>query len=103
MAWDGARAVATAVGRPGGASTAWLEAVHVAPDWRGRGLLERLVEPVAQWARDLGATSLHLEVHEQNPRAAAAYRRLGFVPTGGRRAYPLDPATGDELELARPL
>lgn len=105
MAWDGARAVATATCRldDAVAGRAWLFAVHVAPDRRGQGLLERLVQQLAGWAREQGAAALHLEVHEGNARALAAYRRLGFAPTGGRRPYPLDPASGDELELALPL
>lgn len=107
MAWDGARPVATAVGfrqahRETGELLAWLAAVHVAPDVRGRGLLERLVDAVAAWGREQGAPALHLEVHEANARAQAAYRRLGFTDTGRRRPYPLDP-TASELELARPL
>ncbi|MFP5219946.1 MAG: GNAT family N-acetyltransferase [Actinomycetes bacterium] len=107
MAWDGARPVATAVGFVAehaslGTPVAWLVGVHVAPDVRGRGLLERLVDAIVAWAREQGATSLHLEVHEANARAQAAYRRLGFADTGRRRPYPLDP-TAVELELARPL
>lgn len=107
MAWDGARPVATAVGflqahRETGELLGWLAAVHVAPDVRGRGLLERLVDAVADWAREQGAPALHLEVHEANARASAAYRRLGFTDTGRRRPYPLD-AAAQELELALPL
>jgi ribosomal protein S18 acetylase RimI-like enzyme len=101
MAWDGARPVATAVGSVED-GTAWLTGVYVAPDLRGRGLLERLVRPVADWAEEEGGTALRLEVHEDNPHARSAYRRLGFVETGRRRPYPLDPS-GDELEMALPL
>jgi len=35
---------------------------------------------------------LRLEVHEDNAPAALAYDRLGFVATGERRPYVLDPA-----------
>jgi ribosomal protein S18 acetylase RimI-like enzyme len=45
---------------------------------------------------------LVLEVHEDNARARAAYRRLGFAETGATRPYPLPPG-GAELEMARPL
>ena len=101
MAWDGARPLATATGfvQDG---VAWLVAVHVAPDVRGRGLLEQLVERVVAWARTQPVPAIHLEVHEDNPRAAAAYRRLGFRATGRRRPYPLDPSS-EELEMALPL
>ena len=101
MAFDGARPVATATGfvQDG---VAWLVAVHVAPDVRGRGLLEQLVERVVAWAHTRQVPAVHLEVHQDNPRAAAAYRRLGFVGTGRRRPYPLDPTT-EELEMALPV
>jgi ribosomal protein S18 acetylase RimI-like enzyme len=60
------------------------------------------MEPLAGWAREQGMAELRLEVHEDNPRAAAAYRKIGFVETGRRRPYPLDPS-GEELEMALPL
>ena len=76
----------------------FLGAVYVAPSARGAGLLARLVEPVVTWARPL-ADRLWLEVHEDNPRAIAAYVRLGFIATGERRPYPLGPER-DELVMS---
>lgn len=98
---DGARAVATAKvfaddGR------AWLAAVYVSPAVRGAGLPARLVEGCSAWAREQGFDVLLLEVHEDNPRARAAYARLGFAQTGRSRPYPLDP-TARELEMALAL
>ena len=90
--------VATAVGFVED-GRAWLAAVYVTPAERGRALLARLLEPVAAWARGQGCAELVLEVHEDNARARSAYARLGFVDTGRRRPYPLDPS-GDELEMA---
>jgi ribosomal protein S18 acetylase RimI-like enzyme len=77
----------------------WLGAVYVTPSARRAGLL---VDAAVRWGRAQGALSLHLEVHEDNARAQAAYRRLGFVLTGRRRPYPLD-ETAHELEMALPL
>ncbi|MFP5372823.1 MAG: GNAT family N-acetyltransferase [Actinomycetes bacterium] len=79
----------------------WLGAVYVTPDTRGQGLLDELVGRGAAWAREQGAPTLHLEVHEDNAPARAAYIRLGFTETGGRRPYPLGP--GDELEMVLAL
>ena len=93
--------VATCVGFVDGGE-AWLAAVYVTPACRGRGLLDALVEQVAVWARTRSCTRLRLLVHESNLPAQRAYERLGFVPTGHREPYPLDPAT-DEVELARAL
>ena len=64
-------------------------------------MLGRLFDGLAEHAAAAGGTRLVLEVHEDNGRAQAAYRRLGFAGTGGRQPYPL--GEGDELEMARPL
>ncbi len=101
LAWAGARPVATCVGFLD-EGDAVLAAVYVTPSQRGTGLLDALVEQVAAWAARQGAPRLRLLVHESNDRARRAYERLGFVATGHREPYPLDPAT-QELELARPL
>jgi ribosomal protein S18 acetylase RimI-like enzyme len=101
MAWDEGRPVATTVTfLEDGA--AWLAAVFVTPSYRGRGLLAELSGRCIAWARDRGAPVMRLEVHEDNLRARVAYERLGFVDTGQRRPYPLDPS-GDELLMELPL
>nr|MYU48324.1 GNAT family N-acetyltransferase [Streptomyces sp. SID7803] len=47
---------------------------------------------------------VRLYVHENNPRAAAFYRRFGFVPTGGESVpMPGDPSARElEYEVERP-
>ena len=100
-AWAGGRPVAMCEGYREG-DDAGLGAVYVTPSWRGRGLLDRLVEEVVAWARVQGAPELKLLVHETNGPAQRAYERLGFAVTGHREPYPLDPST-DEVEMARPL
>ena len=99
-AWVDARPVATCVGYREG-DDAGLAGVYVSPSWRGRGLLDRLLEEVVGWARDQGAPRLRLLVHESNVSAQRAYERLGFSVTGYREPYPLDPST-DEVEMVRP-
>lgn len=79
---------------------AHLVSVYVAPARRGTGLAERLVGEVRRWARDSGGVRrLHLFVHEDNARARAFYRRLGFSETGATMPYELDP-TRAEIEMA---
>lgn len=73
--------------------------VWVHPDHRGAGLLGRLVDEVATWAAAYDAERLRLLVHERNARAQAAYRKIGFAPTG--RLVQL--ADGTEVEMSRPL
>ena len=101
MAWDGDRPVANCVCFLAD-GVAWLAAVYVTPDRRGRGLLDELAERCAAWGREQGMSVLRLEVHEDNAPAQAAYRRLGFVDTGRRAPYPLPPG-GQELVMERPL
>ena len=101
MAWAGDRPVAMCVGYREGAD-AGLAGVYVTPAWRGHGLLDSLVAEVVGWARAEGAPRLRLLVHESNAPAQRAYERLGFVVTGHREPYPLDPST-DEVEMALTL
>ena len=104
LAWDGARPIGCAGGwrRDGGPSVV-VFAVYVSPAARGGDVLDRLLEAVATWAGALpGVTELRLEVHEDNARARAAYRKRGFTETGGTAPYPPDP-TRVELEMSRPL
>jgi GNAT superfamily N-acetyltransferase len=83
--------------RDGG--TALAVAVYVSPPYRGRGVLDDLMAAGAVWARDQGCERLLLDVHQDNGRARAAYRRLGFEPTGGT----IDGQNGRELEMERAL
>jgi predicted GNAT family acetyltransferase len=102
LAEDGGRPVATAVGFRSSPDRATLAAVYVTPAHRGRGLLDRMVDAVAGWAVEQGATGLRLLVHEDNAPARRAYARLGFTATGHTEPYPLD-AGAVEHELVRPL
>ena len=73
--------------------------VYVRGEQRGSGLIDRLLEATAQWARDLGFDELTLGVHAENARAQGAYRRAGFVPSGVTFASSIGP----ELEMVRHL
>lgn len=91
-------------GRPGQVGRAWLVAVYVAPDHRGRdhGVADALLDGVEEWARGRGHERLWLEVHESNTRAHRFYRRRGYELTGATRPYDLDPSTR-EREMVRAL
>jgi ribosomal protein S18 acetylase RimI-like enzyme len=45
---------------------------------------------------------LVLEVAKENERAVAAYRRMGFTPTGHTHRHPLYPEI-TEMEMSRPV
>lgn len=49
---------------------------------RGRGVGEALFAAALEWARGVGVERARLFVHEGNGRAAAFYRRVGFVASG---------------------
>jgi GNAT superfamily N-acetyltransferase len=65
--------------------------VIVAPDFRGCGLSQRMMEAVEQQARERGCCKLTLEVLGNNHVAQGAYRKFGFG------AYELDPEAGHAL------
>ncbi|MFF8966430.1 GNAT family N-acetyltransferase [Streptomyces globisporus] len=75
---------------------AHLVGVFVRPEARGTGVTEVLFREAVVWAWSLSAPRMErvrLYVHEKNPRAAAFYRKFGFVPSGRRI-----PAPGDRGE-----
>ncbi|MCR2792660.1 GNAT family N-acetyltransferase [Microbacterium sp. zg.Y625] len=73
--------------------------VWVRPDSRGSGAIDLLLDAAAQWAQSAGLSRVHLDVHRDNTRAQAAYRRAGFLPTGET----LDGPIGPEIVMARDL
>lgn len=80
--------------------------VFVRPEARGRGLAEELFRAATEWAWSLDGPRIErvrLYVHEDNARAAAFYRRIGFVPTGRTEPMPGDPSAREiECAMARP-
>ncbi|WP_062530060.1 GNAT family N-acetyltransferase [Demequina rhizosphaerae] len=82
-----------------GERRAVLIGVYVSPAARGAGVLDSLVESACGWAREQGFDRIELDVHADNPRARAAYARLGFALTG----HDVETALGRELQMARAL
>lgn len=72
----------------------YVDAAHRGP---AAGVAGALLEGVIDWAR-MRAGALSLDVHADNPRAIAFYRRRGFEPTGGTTPYNLPPY-GEEIEM----
>jgi GNAT superfamily N-acetyltransferase len=79
LAYDEERAVGMAGGFRDQAGAPVLFAVYVTPAARGTGVLDLLVDRVAEWA---APDPLTLEVHVDNGHAHRAYLRLGFSETG---------------------
>ncbi|MFB6631145.1 GNAT family N-acetyltransferase [Streptomyces sp. NPDC056362] len=83
-----------------------IVAVYVRPEARGTGVIDALFRAGVEWSWTLTepeVARVRLYVHEENARAAAFYRRFGFVATGERVPVPgHDTAMEDEFELLRP-
>ncbi|WP_437723387.1 N-acetyltransferase family protein [Sorangium sp. So ce861] len=62
-----------------------LISMWVAPEVRGRGVGDALIEEILRWAREQGASELRLDVKEHNLRAIALYARHGFIDVGPAR------------------
>lgn len=69
---------------------------------RGRGAADALIGTAVTAAREDGWSRVVLEVARENERASAAYRRLGFVPTGRTACMPWDESVL-EVEMALDL
>jgi ribosomal protein S18 acetylase RimI-like enzyme len=99
--------------RVGGAAVAWktpalemldgrddlavLWDMRVHPDYRGRGVGQRLFAAAADWARQRGCRELRVETQNNNVTACRFYARQGCeLRTIRRDAYPSLP---DEVQL----
>lgn len=76
-----------------------LVSVYVDARHRGDGTAERLLDAVTVQLREVGATSLRLQVGEGNERARRFYERMGFVATGDVEHYPGHPPPEHEMVL----
>ena len=73
--------------------------VWVRPSSRGTGAIDALLAAAAEFVAGVGLRRMQLDVHRDNLRAQAAYRRSGFEPTGETFAGPIGP----EIVMARDL
>jgi ribosomal protein S18 acetylase RimI-like enzyme len=89
--------VGMATATPGGDGAVELISMYVAAAARGHGVADRLISAVVARALELGARTVRLDVRHSNARAAAVYRRHGFVVSD---EVAEDPA---ELTMARPV
>lgn len=73
-----------------------LDAMWVAPSWRGRGVGEALIDAAVEHAALDGAAAVSLTVVDGNTAARGLYLRMGFQPTGERSPRPRDPGRTHE-------
>ncbi|MFQ5511215.1 MAG: GNAT family N-acetyltransferase [Candidatus Krumholzibacteriia bacterium] len=58
----------------------WIQSVYVRPQFRGRGVYQRLHRVVEEMAAGQGVCGIRLYVDRGNERAKNVYRRLGMTP-----------------------
>ncbi|MCB2227917.1 MAG: GNAT family N-acetyltransferase [Desulfarculaceae bacterium] len=64
-----------------GAWSLWAEDLVVAPAWRGRGVGRGLMEAIAAWAAERGATRMQLLADRENQAGLKFHRGLGWENT----------------------
>jgi len=57
----------------------WIQSMFLHPEYRGKGLMDKLIEAVKEAAKQGDAIDLRLYVHNRNERAIKAYRKSGFL------------------------
>lgn len=105
VAVEGDRDVAMVRGGPheAVADTAYLISMWVAPEARGRGVGEALIDALARWAKAAGYARVVLDVGTHNRYASALYIRAGFTAVNEPRALPPPRAHLREQRMARTL
>ncbi len=56
----------------------WIQSLFIQPEFRGVGLVQKLIDTVKEEAQRGGGIELRLYVHSTNTRAIKAYRKSGF-------------------------
>ncbi len=82
---------------------AFLLSMWVAPEFRGDGAGEALINALADWGRAAGIVRLILDVDESNEPALGLYGRTGFRKTGESSALDHLDEQISEIRMARDL
>ena len=56
----------------------WFQSVFIAPEARGQGLFEQLLQTIESAAKAAGVAEIRLYVEQNNTRAIRVYERNGF-------------------------
>jgi GNAT superfamily N-acetyltransferase len=60
------------------AQYSYLGFMYVKPEYRGKGVNQKIVEVLKQWSLGKGITELRLQVYYDNMNAIKAYEKAGF-------------------------
>jgi GNAT superfamily N-acetyltransferase len=56
----------------------WIQNMYILPEFRGKGLMQQLIQALKDAARNEGALELRLYLHKNNAQAVSAYQKVGF-------------------------
>jgi GNAT superfamily N-acetyltransferase len=56
----------------------WIQNMYILPEFRGKGLMQQLIQALKEAARNEGVLELRLYVHKNNAQAISAYQKVGF-------------------------
>ena len=65
--------------------------IAVIPEYRRRGIAEKLIKEVINYSKEAGYENIFLEVRSQNFQAKSLYIKLGFEECGIRKQYYKNP------------
>ena len=57
----------------------YLGFMYVAPEHRGKGVVQKIIETLKQWSISENITEMRLEVYQNNLAAIKAYEKIGFT------------------------
>jgi GNAT superfamily N-acetyltransferase len=56
----------------------YLGFMYVAPEHRGKGINQKIIDALGYWSKEQGITMMHLDVFSENSVAIRAYNKAGF-------------------------
>ncbi len=56
----------------------YLGFMYVKPEYRGRGVIQKIIAELAAWSKAQGLSDIFLEVYADNKKALKAYEKSGF-------------------------
>lgn len=59
---------------------AYLGFMYVIPEYRGKGINQKIMNHLFDWIKQQGISEIQLEVYAQNESALKAYAKIGFIP-----------------------
>ncbi|HQU85930.1 MAG TPA: GNAT family N-acetyltransferase [Pyrinomonadaceae bacterium] len=57
---------------------AYLGFMYVKPEFRGKGVNQKILDALLNWAKERNLTEVRLEVYKENASAIRAYEKAGF-------------------------